>query len=201
VSEIQQNRYDQLLRRVTGAIGPGSKVNDALTELFPMIDVENLPGELFLLSGTRLGFGGTSLGSAAGEFSSIQLFNPVDSQHIVTLQTVLWSSTTTQTVLFGIDTPVLTTATAAERNRDGRAGLLATLTVAQVRRQSLVAVGPATSQTRTLADTIVTLDDRNSVAVLPPGTGFSMTGATAATQTNCTFFWRERPAGPSELNF
>ncbi len=44
--ELQQNRYDQLIRRVGGIIGPGSKVVEALGELFPVIDVENVPGEL-----------------------------------------------------------------------------------------------------------------------------------------------------------
>jgi len=57
VTELQQNRYDQLLRRVGDLKGPGSKVNDVLQELFPTIDVENVPGELLFLMGTHIGLG------------------------------------------------------------------------------------------------------------------------------------------------
>ena len=39
MSQLQQSRYDQLLRRVGDLKGPGSKVNDVLHELFPMFDL------------------------------------------------------------------------------------------------------------------------------------------------------------------
>jgi len=197
--EIQQNRYDQLLRRVAGIIGPGSKVSQVITELFPMIDVENLPGELFLLSGTRLAFGGTNISGGVGNFASIQLFNPVDSENIMTLQTVMYSSLTADTVLFRLNNVALTTNTVAQRNRDSRVGI-PSLAIGEVRREALGAATGA-GQARVLANTTLLLNDKDGVAVLAPGTGFEITSATANTQIFVTFYWRERPAQPSELNF
>ena len=50
--EVQQNRWDQLIRRVSGSIGPGSRVSETLSELLPVMDVERVPGELLRLMGT-----------------------------------------------------------------------------------------------------------------------------------------------------
>jgi len=91
-NEIQQNRYDQTLRRVTGIIGPGSKVAEVLTELFPVIDVERVPGELLILGGTDLAAGGASLDGGPGNSSEINLHNPPGSGKIITCTQILITS-------------------------------------------------------------------------------------------------------------
>ena len=85
MTELQQNRYDRLLRRVGGLIGAKSMVNDALGELFPMLEVENVPGELLALLGTQLGWCSASLGPSVGNFNHHQLFNPADSGVVITV--------------------------------------------------------------------------------------------------------------------
>jgi len=122
VTELQQNRYDQLLRRVGDLKGPGSKVNDVLQELFPTIDVENVPGELLFLMGTRIGWGGASKAAAAGKKAAIQLFNPIGSGQLVTVSTVIVTGNNTQIISWGLSTSALATNTGVPRLRDSRTG-------------------------------------------------------------------------------
>jgi len=97
VSELQQNRYDRLLRRVGNMIGAGSMVNEALTELFPMIDVEGYQGELQQIKGTTLAMGASSLTGDAAESPKIQLFNPADSGMLITVTRILATMNNTST--------------------------------------------------------------------------------------------------------
>ena len=198
-TEIQQNRYDQLLRRAGGLIGPGAKVAEVLAELFPVFDVENMPGELLILGGTRVAFGGASLQGAAAEGARIGLRNPLDSGNLVTISSVVISTTTTQTIRFGVNNTVLTTGVGTETFRDLRLAVTQR-PIAEVRTQSSVALSPATGQLRLTAHTPVTLEDANGVAVLPPGFGFEVGTGTDATLIFVTYFWRERVAEISELN-
>lgn len=200
MAEIDQNRYDQLIRRVTGSVGPGSHVAESLAELFPVIDVENLPGELFLLSGTRLAYGGTALTPAAGKFAGIQLFNPVDSRNLITVTSVVLSVETTQTINWSLTNTALATNTTSQRLRDSRISVL-DLSIGEIRRFDNVVATGANARTRVLAETPFTLNDNNGIAVLAPGSGLEFGATTAATILFCNFYWRERPAEASELQF
>ena len=82
-NELQTARYDRLVRRVGGIIGPGSKVTEALSEMFPMLDLENMPHELLVLANTQTVFSTIIQLGVAGEFSQAQLFNPGGSETIV----------------------------------------------------------------------------------------------------------------------
>ena len=200
MSEIQQTRYDQLVRRVAALIGPGSKVGDVISELLPIFDVENLPGELYKLSGTDLAFGGATRTGAAGEFPSLSLANPVDSGHLLTITTVVVGTvgtgnirfTTSATAPTGLETPAVV--------RDTRQGAV-NAPVGQVFNDSLAVNIAAINRIRVLANASITLGDANGIAVLAPGTRFIMAADGAAATMLVTFFWRERPAEPSELNF
>lgn len=197
--EIQTTRYDQLIRRVAGIIGPGSKVAEVITELFPMIDVENVPGELLRLSGTFIAFGGASITGAAGQSGRVQLFNPLQSGNIVTVSHVDIAVDTTQTVRYGVGTIALTTGVATQVHRDTRTPVTQR-PVGEIRRQSSVALAPATGQIPLLANTPWRLEDPNSIAVLLPGSGFEVGASVNVTQVFVTFFWRERAAQESELS-
>jgi len=200
VSQLQQNRYDQLLRRVGDLKGPGSKVSDALTELFPTIDVENVPGELLALMGTRIGFGSATVTSAAGETPRIQVFNPVGSGKLVTVTRVYITGQTIQVIRWAIATIALTTGVGTELFRDSRHPLT-TRPTAQMRTDSTVAFTDAGGQFRLLANVPAYLEDTNGVAVLAPGAGFEVGNTSTASTLLVTFDWRERVAEPSELNF
>jgi len=200
VANINQNRWDQLVRRVAGLIGPGSKVNNTIGDLFPMLDVENLPGELYLLAGTRLGTGGVQQIGAAGESARVQLFNPADSGLIVTLTTVVLTITTTGTIRYVIRNVAETTNDLGIRVRDTRLGV-GTRPTAQVRSASDAAVLAGTGEFRLLANTPIQLADPDGVVVLGPGTGITFNTVTVAQTLQCNFWWRERAAEASELLF
>jgi len=200
-SDLQQTRYDQLIRRVGGIIGPGSKVSEALSELFPVIDVERVPGELLLLGGTHLCIGSSQVTGAAAERPRIQVFNPVDSGKLVTVSSVLISTANQGIIHFATTIIALTTGIGTEVFRDRRLSDVGG-PVGQIRTDSTVAITDAHGQFRFAANTnTFTLSDENSIAVLPPGSGFEVGHVTTTATINVTFTWRERVAEESELNF
>ena len=173
-------------------------VNDVLQELFPTIDVENVPGELLFLMGTRIGWGSASKSPTAGKKAGIQLFNPAESGQLVTISTVFISGTNTHLVTFGIVSLALATNTGVPRLRDGRVAV-GTSGVSQL-RTSPDAVALVSGQVRLTNASTITITDNNSVCVLSPGTGISVVGQIDVNLT-VTFFYRERVAEPSELTF
>lgn len=200
MTELQQNRYDRLLRRVGGMIGPGSMVNDVLTELFPMFDVENMPGELLRLSGTRLGMGTDTFNATVAEIPKIQLFNPVDSGLLVTLTTlVITQGVAAELVRFAFTSSALTNNIGNTPFRDTRDGI-GLSTVAQVRSLSSAAGVASHFSYRSLADTAVQFHDNNGVCVLGPGTGITIATQNTNRSLTVAFMWRERVVESSELN-
>jgi len=200
VANINQNRWDQLVRRVAGLVGPGSKVNNTIGDLFPMLDVENLPGELYLLAGTRLGSGSAQQVGAAGEAPRVQVFNPADSGLIVTVTSVLIAtSLTSQIRLVNTITPESTSVTA--RIRDLRLGTIRASTT-QVRAASNAAVLAANGgEFRTDKHVMNQLLDPNGIVILAPGTGMTVTATALASTLTVTFYYRERVAEAAELLF
>lgn len=198
-SDLQTPRFDQIIRRVGGIIGPGSKVSEALTELFPTIDIEQLPGELLLLGQTAICLGSALVTGAAGETARIQLFNPAGSGKLVSISTVTISSDSIQRIRYATTNTALTTGVGTETFRDRRlAGT--SLPTAQIRTDSTVARTDAHGSFSQLKDSPAYLNDENTVAVLPPGSGFEVGAQVFATEINVTFFWRERLGLESELN-
>ena len=203
MSEIQQGRYDALLRRVADLKGPGSKVNDVLEELFPMFDVENLPGELYILAQTDLCFGGGRTDGIVAQAGRAQLFNPEGSGKVLTITEVGFSVGALGITRWGRrDTP-LTTDLQTQLFRDTRkaaAGVL-NLPTGQIRVQTSVALANATGQTFVPSATPLILSDKNGIAVLGPNTGFEIGTSSTNQQESFYFNWRERVAEPSETNF
>jgi len=197
-SDLQQTRYDQIVRRVGGIIGPGSKVSEALSELFPVIDVERVPGELLALGQTQICLGSSTLLSDAGESPRIQLFNPVSSGKLLAISTAFANTTIIQVVRFGTSIVALTNGVGTEVFRDRRLAA-ASRPVGQIRTDSLVALADAHGQYTSIANVPFVLNDENTVAVLPPGTGFEIGATSRASTLFATFFWRERVALESEL--
>jgi len=198
-NEIQQTRYDRLLRRVAGIIGPGSKVSEVLTELFPTIDVENMPAELLILMGTKTCFGGGTITSIAGQQPKFGLFNPAGSNTIITLTDVYETHTVANNIVrWGFNTNQLATRIATQVFTDTRNPLVQQ-PVGQVSNESAVALANAFGQVRLDADFLFHLEGKNDIAILRPGIGFEIGGSTPLTQMLVTFYWRERPMETSEL--
>jgi len=200
MTQIQQGRYDALLRRVGDLKGPGSKVNDVLEELFPTFDVENLPEELYVLGGIDLSMGGGLVGATSGEAGRGQIFNPAGSGKLVTVTEAGISAISSFTARWGRrDTP-LVTHLQTQIFRDTRHPF-GNLPTGQIRSESSVAQANANGQTRVGSNFAFSLKNSNGLAVLTEGTGFEIGAGTNNLAVNFYFYWRERVAEPSELNF
>jgi len=197
--EIQQTRYDKLIRRVGNIIGPGSKVGSVIPELFPMLDVENVPGELLLLGNTDICLGSASVQGAGGEQGNVSLFNPDNSGKIVTISYVYVTTSSVQTIRMGLAAGSTGIAVGSETFRDLRRGFVSR-PVGAIFSEAGGTITVPDLQMRTVANAQIELEDRNSIAVLPPGTRFEVGSDTVATLILVNFLWRERPASESELN-
>jgi len=198
-SDLQQTRYDKLVRRVGGIIGPGSKVAEALPELFPVVDVESQLAELLLLGGTRTGFGGGTQAPVVGQAGRAQLFNPVDSNVLVTVTRVFAASGSINVIRWGLRSTAIATAIDTQLLRDTREILPAAPT-AVVRSDTSATLANATGQQPVIANAPFYLTDPNGVAVLAPGQGFEIGNGNSNTSFFFTFYWREREAIQSELS-
>lgn len=198
MSEIQQNRYDQLLRRVADLKGPGSKVSDALGELFPTIDVENVPYELLLLLGSRTCMGYALAGpGGATFFTTVFIHNPPDSGVIARL-THLSVEAADMTVLIG---PTLNVAdeVGARAFTDGRVFGEGTTLRMQGNNNNLV-IGAAFSTLVTGSEGFIQYAPPGGIMTLSPGTSFSVGAGADNEFLRANFIWVERQAEPSELN-
>ncbi len=197
--EVQQTRWDRIIRRVSGSIGPGSRVSETISELFPVLDVERVPGELLVLGGTKLMVAGVVQPAVVGEAAKVQLFNPIDSGTLVIPTTILLHTDTSQFLFFGLVGLALANRPTNPNTRDSRLGVL-NRAVGEARIESTVPVIPTIARVFVVADTNVTLTDPNGLAVLAPNSGLQFTGTGLNRAVAATFFWRERPAQESELS-
>jgi len=200
VTEIQQNRWDQLVRRAANIVGGGSQVNDTLNELFPVIDIERVPGELLFLSGTKMAVCGSQLNQSALNTNHHQLFNPAGSGIVATVSSIFLNSGTTQSIRAAFVTTAITTLVGNELVRDTRLGVVNS-PVLQNRTVQQVAGVALIYQWRVLADTTLKISDDNGVCVLFPGTGLTVATTIINTVSTVNFLWRERVFEPAEINF
>lgn len=195
--EVQQTRWDRIIRRVSGSIGPGSRVSETISELFPMIDVERVPGELLAAGGTRLVWQSTERPAAVGLVTASQLQNPVDSGVIITCST-LEIMTDVATIISFQNTVTFNGFPVPGLFRDTRLGV-ARQTTGKVSSFNNVTTGGGI-RLRVLAGVLNRFTDENSLAILSPGTALQV--GTASTQIRMTvnYYWREREVLPAELH-
>ena len=200
--EVQQTRWDRIIRRVSGSVGPGSRVSETLSELFPVLDVERVPGELLLLGGTRLGMAGFPVDAGVGDFAGEQISNPAGSNAIITITKAIVSSEVDDNILWGNVHGLLATALpTAARLRDTRE-VFPTQPVGVLRISgALAAPIDSLSAISVLARSPLVIEDVNGVAILAPGTQFTVGSSIADAKIRASFQWRERAAEESELQF
>jgi len=198
LTALNQNRYDQLLRRVGDLKGPGSKVNDALTELFPMIDVENVPAELLLLSGSRLCMGRASLAAGGATFFSTMLLRNSGGTGVVARLIAVNVTSESGQLVMG---PTLNSNTllGGEAFADTRVFGEGTALKIQGNNNSLV-TGPAFWNPATDASDSYNWEPPAAIAVIAPGAAFSVGNQTSNLGMTVSWLWIERQAQPSELN-
>ena len=196
--EVQQTRWDRIIRRVSGSIGPGSRVSETLSELFPVLDVERVPAELLVLGGTRMAMGRTSAAAVAANVPCAMLRNPGGSGVLITVHQVRFSSTTAQVVTGGPTLNTLATA-GATAFADTRLSLTNRPT-GLVLSEALLVGAPDFFRfnVQQSIDTVWTVP--KAIAVLAPGTALAICGSTVNTQFSSAWSWQERSAEESELS-
>ena len=199
MAELQQNRYDQLIRRVGGIIGAGSMVSEAIGELFPMLEVENTTPEILALSGWRTAWQSTERPAAAGANAASMLFNPGGSGVLVAVTQVRLRVNIGTAINVELQDVQFGAAPVRGLFRDSRFG---------GERETTAVVGAADGVVvggglflRTNANLNLAIEDDNGVAVLAPGTGLAISTIDVNARLTVNYFWRERPAEPSELSF
>jgi len=175
-------------------------VSDALGELFPFIDMESQIAELVFLSDTKRGITTSQLNASVGNLNHHQLFNPVGSANLVILTRVDIRLATGQLFEFDVAALPLTNISANHRLRDTRDSLTAQ-PVGQVRDVQQAAGLPAVGSIIVQAGVNLTIEDSNGLFVLAPGTGVTFATTVANTTGQVMFWWRERVAQLSELQF
>ncbi len=197
--EVQQTRWDRLVRRVSGSIGPGSRVSETLSELFPMLDVEQVPAELLVLGGTRMAVGFSSEAAVAAVHQISELFNPVGSGALLTLHTVIVNSASATGVTMGLSTGAFTNNNSTIGFADGRL-LPPAIPVGQVRDETAGARGTNNFFYGRDAYLGNIFSPPHAIAVLSPGTGWSIGTTAVNVSLTVSYMWTERPAEESELS-
>lgn len=198
-NQLQTARYDGLVRRAGGLLGGGSKVTESLSELFPVMDLENLQPELLLLAGWHTAFTTKTLPATVGETSRLGIFNPVGSGLIVVVTDVFLDTAVEAAIAFTLSTTPLTDDSFSGAPRDGRDGVVVN-TGAKVAQQK---TGNTIQRGRVVTAALESYHHTalNGLAVLGPGTGLEYGTVVDNVLLNGTIFWRERTALSSELNF
>jgi len=197
MGRVQQGRWDRLARKIADQFGPGSKAGELLSDVFPVMELENTTMELKVLTKWDFGVGSAHGTSAAATTNGMQIFNPGGSGKIVVVTQVIITIGGNQDVSGGIAFVALADASVAGVKRNTIAGA-SRATVALIQQED---------DAPTIDDIFIagksgepyTMSDPDGIALLYPGSGLRFTNVSDASELNITFTWRERSAVGSEL--
>jgi len=197
--DLQQARYDQLVRRVGGLYGGGSKVVEVLPEVFPVLELENTTPELLALSGWRTAWQSTERPASVGDTTRSQLSNPAGSNVIAAVTMLLISTDVVNVIGSAIETASIGGTPVRGLFRDARFGVprSTALTVESVDGGTVG--GGLRLQIEALKQ--ITLRDDNGIVVLTPGSRLTVGSLQFNVRLTVNYFWRERAAVDSEINF
>jgi len=197
--DLQQARYDQLIRRVGGLYGGGSKVVEVLPEVFPVIELENTTPENLLFTGWRLAWQQIQQAAVALQTSKVQLANPAGSGILAAVTQIIIRTTVQMPIQVEVTDTLLVSAAIRGLFRDGRVGGQRA-TTCELRSDPNLPTGGGLRFFIDVNEEFHVRDD-NGVCVLSPGTALDVGSVNDNTTLSVNFFWRERVALPSELNF
>lgn len=199
MGRVQTGVFDNLIRRLYSIKGGGSELAETLGDVFPMLDLENLPSELLVLRGWNLFSGFATIIGVPAQATGIQLFNVADSQSLVVLTKIIINSQKAQQMTYGVNVALATPVTSTQ-NMDTR--------IPQSVNAIARLAGDADVQTSGTAgsiDVVAGVDREfevpNGIVVLAPGGVFSVFSSTSDSDLRVTFIGRQRLAEPSELSF
>ena len=199
MGRVQTGTFDNLIRRLFSIKGGGSELSETLGDVFPILDLENLPTELLILRGWVLGMGRISNLSAAATVNSHQLFNPTGSGKLIVLTSLRISPTNAGVFDYGPAFSALTDTSVAGAQRDLRAGSIKPTN--GLLQEEDNGTGSAFGAVSIAANVSLELTDPNGLMVLLPGTAFRINEAATNKTLRTAWMWRERSFEPSEVNF
>lgn len=138
-------------------------------------------------STSRMAAGGTTRGAVAGQYSHVQLFNPVGSGNLVVLTYVSFSLGGADQALFGLYNTVLTNISTNKGWRDGRLKGSPASLVAHDTNVALLGSTIFRSETATAADSVETPFE----VVLDEGQGFVVKVITVNVALTASFVFDE----------
>jgi len=192
---LQSTRYDRLVRRVMNLVGEPAIVTGVLPDVFPVIELENLPPELLALTGWKLGTQNTDLAPGAGNIANSIIRNPPGSGQMTVVESALvWTSTSGE-INWSLLPPDVGTFDSRLVFRDRRfTGDLAT----EVRDLVAGVAGLVHGKIHTANNAQVEIAPVNGLAVLFPGDALAFRTVTVNVRLTVTYFARERPFEQSE---
>jgi len=162
-----------------------------------MIDVENVPSELLVLSGTRLCMGTLSIAPGVADINQIMLRMPGGTGAIATIHSVSVFASLAQRIVLG---PTQNTYAnpGVEAFTDGR--IFGQGTTAQVLGEGLLVQGSTFFEIRNDSVRTDVFTPPRGFSVITPGNAFSVSCVIVNSRLTVSFLWSERVAQPSELN-
>ena len=197
--DLQQARYDQLVRRVGALYGGGSKVVEVLPEVFPVLELEHTTPELLALSGWRVSWQNIEQAGVVAQTSAVQLSNPAGSGIMAAVTQIIVRVGTDDNIQMQVTDSLFTSAPIRGLFRDARFGGNRA-TTCELRSDPNIATG-AGLRLFVTAGPLVTIRDDNGLVLLTPGTAFQVGTTSNDVFLSLNFLWRERLAQESELNF
>lgn len=199
MGRVQTGAFDNLIRRLYSIKGGGSELSETLGDVFPILDLENLPSELLLLRGWVLGMGRIANTSAIATNNAHQLFNPAGSGLLVVLTSLRLTANDAQIVNFGPAFTALVTTSVAGAWRDTREAVIKATT--SLLQEEDNGTASTFGSIELVSGVTFQMSDPNGLAVLLPGTAFRITDQTTNKVLRSSWMWRERPFEPSEVSF
>lgn len=197
-SPLNITRYDKALRRALGLVGRGAIVTTLLEDIFPVIDVENLPLPLRILGGDRAAFGSVFQAATAAQIAAVSLLNPADSGKLVHVTGVSFSTDDAAVNIQPRASSAIPARGGSKAYRDLRD---AGTTTAEL---GINANHPGAAATVFIRPAVVNTTcflsiDRTGFMVLPPGFAVELICQNVNFAIRGNFEWFERDAEESEL--
>ena len=200
MGRVQTGVFDNLIRRLFSIKGGGSELSETLGDVFPTLDLENLPMELLLLRGWHSFTGFLAVAGVAAQATGLQLINiAVPGNSIVVLDKVIIRAEITNNLSFGVNLAPFTT-TINTQNIDTRNPQQFNA-IARIGSSQDALAAATSGSIRPVAAIDMILEAPSGLAVLAPGSAFSLISGVDNSDLTVTFFGRERQVEPSELSF
>jgi len=183
-----------------GLVGEGAIVTSVLPDVFPVIDVEDMQTDGWLLGQWKLCVGHDTITDALLSVE-VALENLAGSNMLVVIEQIDLAVSSSSLYLYGVNTAGTVdvgTDNGLRRIRDMRAPVTASALPTTHVTQGTAIPFSTIGRGRLLGNTTLHLKPPKGVAVLPPGSIFVMQNSTTNAATDVTYWWRERPIEPSE---